>query len=59
METMAAAISEDADGNVLYLPELFLDSPLIGNYTHPKWIHLAVSEAKEKTDGDDQKTKAE
>ena len=48
---------EDADGNVLYLPELFLDSPLIGSYTHPKWIHLAVSEAKEKTDGDDRKTK--
>ena len=48
---------EDADGNVLYLPELFLDSPLIGSYTHPKWIHLAVSEAKEKTDGDNKKTK--
>ena len=48
---------EDADGNVMYLPELFLDSPLIGSYTHPKWIHLAVSEAKEKTDGDDKKTK--
>ena len=48
---------EDADGNVLYLPELFIDSPLIGNYTHPKWIHLPVSDAKEKTDGDDQKTK--
>lgn len=48
---------EDADGNVLYLPELFLDSPLIGIYTHPKWIHLAVSEAKEKADGDDKKTK--
>lgn len=48
---------EDADGNVLYLPELFLDSPLIGSYTHPKWIHLAVSEAKEKTDGDEEKTK--
>lgn len=48
---------EDADGNVLYLPELFLDSPLISSYTHPKWINLAVSEAKEKTDGDDKKTK--
>ena len=48
---------EDADGNVLYLPELFLDSPLIGSYTHPKWIHLAVPEAKEKTDGDDKKTR--
>ena len=50
---------EDADGNVLYLPKLFLDSDLIDRYPHPKWIHLAVSEAKEKTDGDDQKTKAE
>ena len=50
---------EDADGNVLYLPELFLDSPLIASYPHPKWIHLAVSEAKEVTSGDDQKTKAE
>ena len=48
---------EDADGNVLYLPELFIDSPLIGNYTHPKWIHLAVSDAKEKTDGDEKKTR--
>lgn len=50
---------EDADGNVLYLPELYIDSPLIDTYTHPKWIHLAVSEAKEDTDGDDAKTKAE
>ena len=48
---------EDADGNTLYLPELFIDSPLISAYPHPKWIHLAVSEAKEKTDGDDAKTK--
>lgn len=48
---------EDADGNVLYLPELFIDSPLISSYPHPKWIHLAVSDAKEKTDGDDAKTK--
>ena len=50
---------EDADGNVLYLPELYIDSPLINTYTHPKWIHLPVSEAKEDTDGDDAKTKAE
>ena len=50
---------EDADGNVLYLPELYIDSPLIDTYTHPKWIHLPVSEAKEDTDGDDAKTKAE
>lgn len=48
---------EDADGNVLYLPELFLDSPNIGAYPHPKWIHLAVSDAKEVTEGDDKKSK--
>ena len=50
---------EDDDGNVLYLPELFIDSPLIAVYPHPKWIHLDVSEAKEKTDGDDRKTREE
>ena len=38
---------EDADGNILYLPELYIDSPNIGAYTHPKWVHLPVSEAKE------------
>ena len=38
---------EDADGNILYLPELYIDSPNISAYPHPKWIHLAVSEAKE------------
>ncbi len=48
---------EDKDGNVLYLPELFLDSPLITSYPHPKWIHLAVSEAKESDDKDEPKTK--
>ena len=50
---------EDADGNVLYLPELYIDSPNIGSYVHPKWIHLPVSEAKEVTKGDDKKTKAQ
>ena len=48
---------EDADGNVLYLPELYIDSPIINSYTHPKWIHLPVSEAKESTDEDEPKTK--
>ena len=48
---------EDADGNILYLPELYIDSPNIGAYTHPKWIHLAVSEAREVTDGDTPKSK--
>ena len=50
---------EDADGNVLYLPELYIDSPNIGAYTHPKWIHLPVSEAKEVTDGDEPKSKTQ
>ena len=48
---------EDADGNILYLPELYLDSPNLNAYTHPKWIHLPVSEAKEVTDGDEPKSK--
>ena len=50
---------EDADGNILYLPELYLDSPNLNAYTHPKWIHLPVSEAKEVTDGDELKSKAQ
>lgn len=50
---------EDADGNILYLPELYLDSPNLSAYTHPKWIHLPVSEAKKVTDGDETKSKAQ
>ena len=48
---------EDKDGNLLYLPEVYIDSPNIGSYPHPKWIHLAVSEAKEVTEGDEKKSK--
>lgn len=50
---------EDADGNILYLPELYLDSPNLSTYTHPKWVHLPVSEAREVTDGDEPKSKAQ
>ena len=50
---------EDTDGNILYLPELYIDSPNLNAYTHPKWIHLPVSEAKEVTDGDEPKSKAQ
>ena len=50
---------EDADGNILYLPELYIDSPNLNAYTHPKWIHLPVSEAKEVTDGDELKSKTQ
>lgn len=47
---------EDADGNVLYLPELYIDSPNIGAFPHPKWIHLPVSEAKEVAEGENYKS---
>lgn len=50
---------QDADGNIMYLPELYLDSPNIGAYVHPKWIHLSVSEAKEVTDGDEPRSREE
>ena len=50
---------EDADGNILYLPELYLDSPNLNAYTHPKWIHLPVSEAREVTDSDEPKSKTQ
>ncbi len=50
---------EDADGNILYLPELYIDSSNLNAYTRPKWIHLPVSEAKEVTDGDEPKSKAQ
>ena len=50
---------EDADGNILYLPELYIDSPNLNAYTHPKWIHLPVWEAKEVMDGDEPKSKAQ
>ena len=48
---------EDADGKILYLPELYIDSPNIGAYTHPKWVHLPVPGAKEVTEGDERKSK--
>ncbi len=44
---------EDEEGNLLYLPELYIDSPNIGSYTHPKWIHLSVPDAREVTEGED------
>ena len=50
---------EDADGNILYLPEFYIDSLNLNAYTHPKWIHLPVSQAKEVTDGDEPKSKAQ
>ena len=49
---------EDKDGKVLYLPEVYIDSPNIANYPAPKWIHLAVSDCKEVTKGKNKKAKS-
>ena len=49
---------EDKDGKVLYLPEVYIDSPHLADYPAPKWIHLAVSNCKEVTKGNKKKTKA-
>ena len=49
---------EDKDGKVLYLPEVYIDSPNIANYPAPKWIHLAVSDCKEVTKGKKKKAKS-
>ena len=59
MVTRILPTGEDKDGNVLYLPEIYIDSPNLGNYPHPKWIHLPVSEAKEVAKGEDKKTKSQ
>ena len=48
---------EDKDGELLYLPELYVDSPFVNDYPHPRWMHLTVSEAKEVTKGEDKKSK--
>ena len=42
---------------MLYLPEVYVDSPNIANYPAPKWIHLAVSDCKEVTKGKTKKSK--
>ena len=34
------------NGDILYLPEIYVDSENIDAYPHPKWIHMEVSEAK-------------
>lgn len=41
---------ENEDGEVVYLPEKHIDSPNIDAYPHPKWYHLAVSDATESED---------
>lgn len=51
---------EDKDGNILYLPEEYIDSENIDAYAHPRWYHLTVSDCKEnlkKTKDNPKKTK--
>ena len=50
---------EDADGNRLYLPERYVDSPNLDRYPSPKWMHLEVSGAKEVKKGEGKKSKAQ
>ena len=57
LTTRIMPTGEDKDGELLYLPELYVDSPHISDYPHPRWMHLAVSEAKEVPKGDDKKTR--
>lgn len=50
---------EDKNGELLYLPEVYIDSPRINEYPSPKWLHMAVSDAKEVTSGDKKKSKSQ
>ena len=59
LTTRIMPTGEDKDGELLYLPEVYVDSPHIGDYPHPRWMHLSVSEAKEVTSSDDKKSKAQ
>lgn len=44
--TRIVPTGENEDGSVLLLDEKYIDSPNIGAYPHPRWIHLPVSDAK-------------
>lgn len=46
MVTRIVPTGENEDGSVLLLDEKYIDSPNIGAYPHPRWIHLPVSDAK-------------
>ena len=55
--TRIMPVGEDEDGEPLYLPEVYIDSPNIESYQAPKWYCLECSDAKEVKSGDDKKTK--
>ena len=51
---------EDKDGELLYLPETYVDSPHVDEYPNARWSHLAVEDCKEnpkKTKDNPKKTK--
>ena len=50
---------QDKDGNVLYLPEVYIDSENISQYPAPKWYHLPIAECREVTEGEEAMTKSE
>lgn len=37
---------QKSNGTPLYLPEVYIDSPYINAYPHPKWSHLPVDDAR-------------
>lgn len=37
---------ETKDGDLLYLPEVYIDSSYLNSYPHPRWVHLPVQDAK-------------
>lgn len=45
---------EDKNGNVLYLPEVYIASPHESEYVHPKWYRLEVADATESDATDDE-----
>lgn len=45
---------EDKNGNVLYLPEVYIASPHESEYVHPKWYRLEVADAAESDATDDE-----
>ena len=55
--TEVVPVAKDADGNDLYLPELYIDSPYINDYPLPVMQRLAVKGQVGKDDGTDTNTK--
>ena len=55
--TRVVPVAKDADGNDLYLPELYIDSPYINDYPLPVMQRLAVKGQVGKDDGTETDTK--